>query len=275
MSSYSVFNKPTRLDFIKFSESYLTPESSKKYYLYQRHITDLEKKESYRKKLIKLSDEILTKEKPLLAIKIDFNENYNTSHTVVCVNTDDYLTTVKELLVEVEEGGLYVTGLEKVITNVRHETNGVPIMYVFEDWDCLFSAIPQPVINLDLYPKIDKKQKKVKVKESFLEENLVKWLSDNGVECFRQTQVQKGRTDIWIPGACFLELKRGKITSKDFCQALRYNTSTDRKIVLVGSDVEKDVVATLESYNDLTGVQSISFVSWSSVNVYLRGLLGF
>lgn len=158
------------------------------------------------------------------------------------------------------------------VQTVKYENECIPVVYLFDDQPKLVSTIPTPTI----YNKpIKQKKKVVKVLEKDLENDLVKWLDIHGIVVETQTTVGGYRTDIWIPGVCFLELKRGKVTAKDFCQALRYSVETDRKIILVGKNVEKDVIETISMYNNLLDCEKVTFVSWDTVKVYLKGLLGF
>ena len=172
-----------------------------------------------------------------------------------------------------------IDGIHSIINNAamemikhRKQKDGKDVIPVFVYLD---SAIPQIVAILKPEQHIQKRKRTGNViKESDVENNLVVWLKSHGIACESQAVIKNGRTDIWIPGVCFIELKTGTITAKDVCQVINYYCETKRKVLLVGKAISKDVVLTIEHINEITGNESIVFVSWSAIYVYLRGLLG-
>lgn len=163
--------------------------------------------------------------------------------------------------------------LRMMVNSIKKENNLLPVFYSLNNRCKLVGSINEPIFVEN--SKVVKKVKKQEKLEKDLEQELYDWISLNGVICEKQVVMGGYRSDIWIPGVCFLELKRGKVTSKDFCQALRYNVETNRKIILVGSNIEKDVMSTITAYNEMSNADVICFLSWETVKVYLRGLLGF
>lgn len=118
------------------------------------------------------------------------------------------------------------------------------------------------------------RQKTKRAKESQLENELLSWLNASGIKADKQVSLKQNRTDIWIPGVCFLELKRGGVTTEAVCQAIEYYEETDRKIILVGDKAASRVISTIEAFNRLLDREALTFVSWSAIKIYLKGLLG-
>ncbi len=163
-----------------------------------------------------------------------------------------------------------------MIRESRKVSNEIPICYTINETLPIVSTVPYPIERKESI-KSARNKSKIKIhnpSENELELGLVSWLLDNGINCEKQAYIGSQRTDIWIPGVCFLELKRGKVTAKDFCQAMRYHVATKRKIILVGKDVEKDVLATITAFNEVCCAITIEFVAWDSIRIYMRGLMG-
>jgi hypothetical protein len=159
----------------------------------------------------------------------------------------------------------------------------------FWDWGCQDDVVPgtevvQPKVFIGLAPNpfewsspIQSPPKKQKSKsastENDLEKSLIKWLHACGVKADSQVVTSRHRTDIWIPGVCFLELKKAKISGDDVCQAIDYCAEYKKTIVLVGNHIGEMASRGIEGFNKSVGSEMIVFVSWSGVRTYLKGLL--
>lgn len=115
--------------------------------------------------------------------------------------------------------------------------------------------------------------KKEVVSEKTLERNLLEWLHSRGIQSDLQISTAKHRMDIWIPGKCFLELKKGKVSGDDVCQAMDYCCEYKRTVVLVGNHISEMASRGIEAYNKSLNSEMLAFVSWSAVKTYLKGLL--
>jgi hypothetical protein len=114
----------------------------------------------------------------------------------------------------------------------------------------------------------------VKPLEKDLESDLLKWLHMRGVQADNQIKTSKHRMDLWIPGKCFLELKAGKVSGDDVCQAIDYCAEYKLPVVLVGNHIGEMASRGIEAFNKAVDGDLISFVQWSAVKTYLKGLLG-
>ena len=115
---------------------------------------------------------------------------------------------------------------------------------------------------------------KPKQKERQLEDELYDWLRLKGVPAERQVSTKKHRLDLWIPGKIMLELKAGRVTGDDVCQAIDYQSTYDKPILLVGKGLSTAASRGVEGFNKATGNDLLQFVTWSTVKTYLRGVLG-
>lgn len=111
-------------------------------------------------------------------------------------------------------------------------------------------------------------------KEKDLEKDLLRWLHSRGVKADNQVATNNHRMDIWLPGTAFLELKRGRVTGDDVCQAIDYCTEYKKPVVLVGNHISTMASRGVEAFNKAVDGEMLVFVSWSAVKTYLKGLLG-
>jgi hypothetical protein len=149
----------------------------------------------------------------------------------------------------------------------------------------LKSNLTQPIDYLGFVPKpfswglnteapfVVKKEKTASVPEKSLEHSLLDWLHAKGIKADNQISTSRHRTDIWIPGKCFLELKKSKISGDDVCQAMDYCTEYKKPIVLVGNHISEMASRGIEAFNKAVESEMVVFVSWSAVRTYLKGLL--
>jgi hypothetical protein len=102
--------------------------------------------------------------------------------------------------------------------------------------------LPQNKVIFDRFPATQKTKPKPKKLERDLEAELLFWLDQRDVMAEQQVIAKGKRTDIWIPGKCFLELKRNRVTGDDVCQAANYYTLYSRQVVLVGETLSPSFV---------------------------------
>jgi len=116
-------------------------------------------------------------------------------------------------------------------------------------------------------------KKKPVVPEKELEKSLMEWLHAYGIKADNQVTTARQRMDLWIPGHCFLELKKGKVSGDDVCQALDYCSNHKKPVILVGNHISEMASRGIEAFNNSMQSELIVFISWSGVRTYLRGLL--
>lgn len=116
------------------------------------------------------------------------------------------------------------------------------------------------------------KKKAVSPQEKDLEKDLLEWIHAKGVKADSQVSTSRHRTDIWIPGKCFLELKKGKVSGDDVCQAIDYCAEYKRPVVIVGNHISEMASRGSEAFNKAVDSEMIAFVTWSAVKTYLKGL---
>lgn len=109
--------------------------------------------------------------------------------------------------------------------------------------------------------------------EQKLEDGLYDWLRIKGVEVERQVATAKHRLDLWIPNKAMLELKQGRVSGDDVCQAIDYAATYQMPIVLVGSGLSSAASRGIDGFNQATGKDLIVFVTWSGIRHYLSGVL--
>jgi hypothetical protein len=78
--------------------------------------------------------------------------------------------------------------------------------------------------------------------------------------------------DLWIPGRCFLELKKGKVTGDDICQAIDYCAEYQKPVILVGNHINEMASRGIEAFNKAVDAEMLTFVQWSAIRTYLKGL---
>lgn len=139
----------------------------------------------------------------------------------------------------------------------------------------------QPISHLGEIPRPftwgAKKQKpaakKVVVLEKTLEQSLLAWLNSHGVKADNQITAGRHRMDLWIPGECFLELKKGKVSGDDVCQAIDYCAARQKPVILVGDHISSMASRGAEAFNKAVKGEMIIFITWSGIKTYLKGLL--
>lgn len=117
-------------------------------------------------------------------------------------------------------------------------------------------------------------QKPVKQQpEQKLEDGLYDWLRIKGVDVERQVTTAKHRLDLWLPNKAMLELKQGRVSGDDVCQAIDYAATYQMPIVLVGTGLSSSGSRGIDGFNRAMGKDLIIFVTWGGVKLYLDALL--
>lgn len=120
---------------------------------------------------------------------------------------------------------------------------------------------------------LSKQRKKSSHLEQKKEDELYYWLVHQGVKVERQVKTSYShRLDLWIPGHLMLELKAGRVSGDDVCQAIDYYSTYKRPILLVGSGMSSAASRGIESFNRLFK-DAVIFVTWSGVKNYLQSVL--
>ena len=70
-----------------------------------------------------------------------------------------------------------------------------------------------------------------------------------------------------------LELKAGKVTGDDVCQAIDYYATYQRPIILIGKGLSTAASRGIEGINKEITLDALVFVTWSTVKTYLKGAL--
>ncbi|MBW4638577.1 MAG: hypothetical protein KME05_10130 [Gloeocapsa sp. UFS-A4-WI-NPMV-4B04] len=110
--------------------------------------------------------------------------------------------------------------------------------------------------------------------EQNLEIELFNWLQIHGVEVERQVSTKNHhRLDLWISGRMMLELKAGKVTGDDVCQAIDYYATYQRPIILIGKGLSTAASRGIEGFTREISQDALVFVTWSAVKTYLLGAL--
>jgi hypothetical protein len=110
--------------------------------------------------------------------------------------------------------------------------------------------------------------------EQKLEQDLYLWLIASGIDVERQTSTaNKHRLDLWIPGVLMMELKAGKVTGDDICQAIDYWSAYERPLLMVGSGLTNAASRGLAGFNKSVGGAPIVFVTWGGAKPYLASVL--
>ena len=109
--------------------------------------------------------------------------------------------------------------------------------------------------------------------EQKLEDQLYDWLRIKDIDVERQVATAKHRLDLWIPSKAMLELKQGRVSGDDVCQAIDYAATYQMPIVLVGTGLSTAASRGIDGFNRAMAKDLIIFVTWGGVKSYLNGLL--
>jgi hypothetical protein len=121
-------------------------------------------------------------------------------------------------------------------------------------------------------PVARKTQPRKKKLEIHLEAELLEWMDREGIEAEQQVGACGKRTDIWMPGICFLELKRGQVNGDDVCQAAKYYQLFSKPVVLIGEKLTYRAGEGIAAINTIAGVDALCFITWSGARTYITAL---
>jgi hypothetical protein len=110
--------------------------------------------------------------------------------------------------------------------------------------------------------------------ESDLEHEVFYFLENRGFSPLRQVKSGNLRMDLLIPGQLIIELKVGKVTADDVCQAINYLASHSMDVLLVGTGLTNAATRGIESVNRISGDNQLMFVTRNACFRYLNGVLG-
>jgi hypothetical protein len=119
---------------------------------------------------------------------------------------------------------------------------------------------------------VSRKHKKRKKLEVTLEAELLQWMDSEGIGAEQQVLAMGKRTDVWMPGICFLELKRGKVNGDDVCQAIKYYQLYSKPVVLIGETLMPRAGEGIAAINAIAGVDALCFITWSGARTYITAL---
>lgn len=125
----------------------------------------------------------------------------------------------------------------------------------------------------DQKDRVKKEQVQRQQPERKLEDQLYDWLRLKDVNVERQVVTAKHRLDLWLPNKAMLELKQGRVSGDDVCQAIDYAASYQMPIVLVGTGLSNAASRGIDGFNRAMGEDLIIFVTWGGIRAYLNGLL--
>jgi hypothetical protein len=109
--------------------------------------------------------------------------------------------------------------------------------------------------------------------ESDFEAKVIAFLEARGVNAFRQLSTVKHRLDIYVPGHMVIELKSGKVTGDDVCQAVDYLASYKMDILLVGTGLSDAATRGVEAVNQISREHQILFVTRNACFRYLEAVV--
>lgn len=124
----------------------------------------------------------------------------------------------------------------------------------------------------DALRKAQKKDVRMAVECDF-ESSLVSFLSSKSIQFERQLKHGKSRFDIVVPGELIIEIKAGRVTGDDACQALDYLAFYKLDVLLVGSGLSSSASRAIEAANKISQDAKILFVTEAACFSYLRDVL--
>ena len=109
--------------------------------------------------------------------------------------------------------------------------------------------------------------------EDALEQDLYRWVESEGYKVERQvTTAYNHRLDLWLADKTILELKQGRVSGEDVCQAIDYAATYQLPIVLVGNGLSTSASRGIDGFNRAMKKNAIIFVTWGGVKPYITGL---
>ncbi|MEM8610436.1 MAG: hypothetical protein AAGF93_00345 [Cyanobacteria bacterium P01_H01_bin.105] len=171
------------------------------------------------------------------------------------------------------KGWLYILGLLPGTMGRKYREEAAQLVTRYIRGDVVLASEVISLQNQLRLPVTSKHNSESKKLERDLEAELLYWLDQQGIIAEQQVASRGKRTDVWIPGECFLELKRGKVTGDDVCQATKYYTLYSRQIILVGETLSLRAGEGISAINKITRKNALAFVTWSGIKTYLKARL--
>jgi hypothetical protein len=109
--------------------------------------------------------------------------------------------------------------------------------------------------------------------ESNFEDEVFSFLENQGFTPLRQVKSGNLRMDLLIPGQLVIELKAGKVTADDVCQAIDYSASHSMDVLLVGTGLTSAATRGIEAVNKISDINQLMFVTRNACFRYLNGVL--
>ncbi len=252
------------------------------------------------KPLSELSHEFICRNFQLLAIKsYDYWQKHG-SKTILLVSPLDVnsvtfspVAAYIQILLDTRKSILEYTGVSQsehplVIESIRREAES-KLMRINPETQLVIQLVGCPEVENLVILSFDtpipyywikhRKASEAKPKrnhdtERQLEIDLQAWLLALGVDVESQVATSKHRLDLWIPGKLMIELKAGKVSGDDVCQAIDYHATYQRKILLVGKGLSDSATRGIDGFNRSIQDDAILFVTWGAVKPYLKAYLG-
>jgi hypothetical protein len=111
-----------------------------------------------------------------------------------------------------------------------------------------------------------------KKEEADFETSLMAFLTNRGVTAVRQVTSGSNRLDILVPGHLIIEIKAGKVTGDDMCQAIDYLAMHKMDVLLVGTGLSDSATRGMAAINLISDHQ-ILFVTKNACFHYLEAVV--
>jgi hypothetical protein len=147
--------------------------------------------------------------------------------------------------------------------------------FVMEDTGC--NSFEDAIAFLEARQVARKTQsikKARKKEEANFEDEVFSFLENRGFNPLRQVKSGNLRMDLLIPGQLVIELKAGKVTADDVCQAIDYLASHSMDVLLVGTGLTSAATRGIEAVNRISDINQLMFVTRNACFRYLNGVLG-
>lgn len=117
-----------------------------------------------------------------------------------------------------------------------------------------------------------KKRAPRKTLELDFESRIEAFLQVNEIHVERQVSTNQKRVDLWIPDQLMIEVKSGKVTGDDACQAIDYLATFERDVLLVGTGMSSAASRGIEAANKISKEAKILFVTQEACFGYLKSV---
>jgi hypothetical protein len=118
-----------------------------------------------------------------------------------------------------------------------------------------------------------KEVKRVSDLEFVFESQLEAFLQVNDIHVERQVRAMGLVIDLWIPDQLIVEVKAGKVSGNDACQAIDYLITFGLDVLLIGTGISKSATRAIEAVNKVSSISNrILFVTKDAAFGYLKGV---